>query len=290
MIQQLSGLMLVATVLFSTGTSQVGKEITEQAQTATRQSQLAVVPSTSSPGDVLLAKSRQPATVTFFQKSYRLQPSKGEYVRFIPVPFDAKPGTHTIQTQDRKYESTITIIPKQFQVDRLTVSQKLNQMRQDTARINADQQKINAARSKSADSAYFTDKFLWPAEGRITTPYGYQRVVNGVPANRHAAIDIANKTGTPIIAANHGRVVLADSLYLTGNTVIIDHGLQVFSIYAHMSKIEVKTGDEVKAGQQIGQIGSTGFSTGPHLHFGMLIGNTYVNPQPFLEASPFLWE
>lgn len=290
MIQQLSGLMLVATVLFSTGTSQVGKEITEQAQSATRQSQLAVVPSTSSPGDVLLVKSRQPATVTFFQKSYRLQPSKGEYVRFIPVPFDAKPGTHTIQTQDRKYESTITIIPKQFQVDRLTVSQKLNQMRQDTARINADQQKINAARSKSADSAYFTDKFLWPAEGRITTPYGYQRVVNGVPANRHAAIDIANKTGTPIIATNHGRVVLADSLYLTGNTVIIDHGLQVFSIYAHMSKIEVKTGDEVKAGQQIGQIGSTGFSTGPHLHFGMLIGNTYVNPQPFLEASPFLWE
>lgn len=290
MIQQLSGLMLVATVLFSTGTSQVGKEITEQAQSATRQSQLAVVPSTSSPGDVLLVKSRQPATVTFFQKSYRLQPSKGEYVRFIPVPFDAKPGTHTIQTQDRKYESTITIIPKQFQVDRLTVSQKLNQMRQDTARINADQQKINAARSKSAERAYFTDKFLWPAEGRITTPYGYQRVVNGVPANRHAAIDIANKTGTPIIAANHGRVVLADSLYLTGNTVIIDHGLQVFSIYAHMSKIEVKTGDEVKAGQQIGQIGSTGFSTGPHLHFGMLIGNTYVNPQPFLEASPFLWE
>ena len=132
--------------------------------------------------------------------------------------------------------------------------------------------------------------FKQPAEGKLTTPFGYQRVVNGVPANRHAAIDIANKTGTPIWASNHGKVVLADSLYLTGNTIIIDHGLNVFSIYAHMSKLEVKTGQEVKQGQVIGQMGTTGFSTGPHLHYGMLIGNTYVNPQPFFEESPFLWK
>ncbi|USG68244.1 M23 family metallopeptidase [Brevibacillus ruminantium] len=290
MIQQLSGLMLVAALLFSTGTSSMGKEIKQVAQDAFEQPYLAVTPTKSNPGDVVLVKSNHSATVSLFDHMYRLQPSAGEYVRFIPVPFNAKTGTHTIQTQDQKHSATLTILPKEFKVDRLTVSQQLNSMRQDTARIDADQKKINAARSKSAETAYFTDKFLWPAEGRITTPYGYQRVVNGVPANRHAAIDIANKTGTPIVATNNGRVVLADSLYLTGNTVIIDHGLQVFSIYAHMSKIQVKTGDEVKAGQQIGQIGSTGFSTGPHLHFGMLIGNTYVNPQPFLEASPFLWE
>ncbi|MED1853902.1 M23 family metallopeptidase [Brevibacillus borstelensis] len=290
MIQQISSLMLIAALVFSAGTSSMGKEIKESAQTVFEQPYLAIAPVQTHPGDAVLVKSKQATSVTLFQKTYRLQPSNGEYVRFIPVPFDAKPGTYPIQTADNKHHAELTILPKQFAVDKLTVSKQLNQMRQDTARIDADQKKINAARSKSAETAYFADKFQWPAEGRITTPYGYQRVVNGVPANRHAAIDIANKTGTPIAATNHGKVVLAESLYLTGNTVIIDHGLQVFSIYAHMSKIDVKTGDLVKAGQQIGRIGSTGFSTGPHLHFGMLIGNTYVNPQPFLDASPFLWE
>ncbi len=166
----------------------------------------------------------------------------------------------------------------------------MNNMRQNSARIAADQKKINQARSRSAKSPYFRDPFQWPAQGRLSTPYGYQRVVNGKPANRHSAIDIANKEGTPIVSSNHGKVVLADTLYLTGNTVIIDHGLNIFSIYAHMSKIDVKQGQQVKRGQLIGRIGTTGFSTGPHLHYGMLVGNTYVNPLPFFEASPFVWK
>ncbi|MED4582480.1 M23 family metallopeptidase [Brevibacillus choshinensis] len=292
MLQSMVGFMLMAALTLVSGTSTYGKEIIEEVQVQYQKQQppLTVMPSTTYPGDVIFVRSNQAQSVTLFSQTYRLQPSQGEYARFIPIPFQAKPGTYQVQTTDNKLAIPLTINAKKFAVDVLTVSKQMNEMRQDTNRINADQKKINAARSRSAQVAYFTGPFTQPAVGTLTTPFGYQRVVNGVPANRHSAIDIANKPGTPIWASNNGKVVLADSLYLTGNTIIIDHGLQVFSIYAHMSKLEVKTGQEVKQGQVIGRMGTTGFSTGPHLHYGMLIGNTYVNPQPFFEASPFQWK
>lgn len=291
MLHSMVSFMLVAALTFVSGTSTYGQVVEgAQVQLEKQQPSLSVSPASTYPGDVIFVRSKEAQTVTLFSQSYPLQPSQGEYTRFIPIPFNAKPGSYQVQSADKKLSVSLTISPKKFEVDSITVSQKMNQMRQDTARINADQKKINAARAASAKSAYFVGPFKQPAIGKLTTPFGYQRVVNGVPANRHAAIDIANKTGTPIWASNHGKVVLADSLYLTGNTIIIDHGLNVFSIYAHMSKLEVKTGQEVKQGQVIGQMGTTGFSTGPHLHYGMLIGNTYVNPQPFFEASPFLWK
>ncbi|QRG70350.1 M23 family metallopeptidase [Brevibacillus choshinensis] len=292
MLQSMVGFMLIAALTLASGTSTYGKEIMEEVhvQFQKQQPPLAVMPGITYPGDVILVRSNRAQSVTLFPQTYRLQPSQGEYSRFIPIPFNAKPGAYQIQTADKKLTIPLTIKSKKFAVDVLTVSKQMEQMRQDTNRINADQKKINAARSKSAQVPYFTGPFKQPAVGTLTTPFGYQRVVNGVPANRHSAIDIANKTGTPIWASNNGKVVLADSLYLTGNTIIIDHGLNVFSIYAHMSKLEVKAGQEVKQGQVIGRMGTTGFSTGPHLHYGMLIGNTYVNPQPFFEASPFQWK
>lgn len=290
MLQSVVNFVLFAAVALGAGNSELNREVLAQVQrqVAQQQAVLTVTPAIAYPGDAVLVRSNRETTVTLFEQTYPLQPSQGEYVRFIPIPFHAKPGTYPVT--DQKNSVSLTIEAKHFPVDSLTVSNQLNSMRQDQARISADQKKIDAARSVSAPVPYFEGAFIQPATGRLTTPFGYQRVVNGVPANRHAAIDIANKTGTPILASNHGKVVLADSLYLTGNTIIIDHGLRLFSIYAHLSELHVNAGEEVKQGQVIGRMGSTGFSTGPHLHYGMLIGNTYVNPQPFFETSPFLWK
>lgn len=292
MLQSMVGFMLMAVLTLASGTSTYAKEIIDDVHTYCQPQQppLSVVPANTHPGDVIFVRSKQARSVTLFAQTYRLQPSQGEYIRMIPIPFHAKPGTYQVMSADKQLAAALTISPKTFAVDVLTVNSDLNAMRQDIRRIDADQKKINAARSRSASVPYFTGPFIQPATGTLTTPYGYQRVVNGVPANRHAAIDIANKTGTPILASNNGKVVLADPLYLTGNTIIIDHGMNLFSIYAHLSKLEVVTGQEVKQGQQIGRMGTTGFSTGPHLHYGMLVGNTYVNPQPFFEASPFQWK
>lgn len=292
MLQSMVSFMLVAAFTLVAGTSTYGREVLEevQVQVYRQQPPLTVTPASTYPGDVILVRSKQIQSVTLFSQTYRLHPSLGEYVRFIPIPFNAKPGAYQIQSPDKRLVVPLNIAAKKFAIDSITVSKQMNEMRQDTARINSDQKKINAARSHSAQAPYFTEPFILPAKGELTTPFGYQRVVNGVPANRHSAIDIANKQGTPIWAGNNGKVVLAESMYLTGNTIIIDHGLNLFSFYAHMSKLEVKTGQEVKQGQVIGLMGTTGFSTGPHLHYGMLIGNTYINPQPFFEASPFLWK
>lgn len=251
---------------------------------------LQVQPSTIGPGDVLLVRSKKPQTVVVLNKTYTLNKTGAEYARFIPIPIETKPAAYTVTSADKKAKTTFTITRKTFQKDVITVSSQMNSMRQNTKRIDADQKKINKARSQSSPTAYFTDKFQMPLQGRLTTPYGYQRVVNGQPANRHLAIDIANKEGTPIVASHNGKVVLAESLYLTGNTVMIDHGLNVFSSYAHMSKLDVKAGQMVKKGQVIGRVGTTGFSTGPHLHYAMLIGNTFINPNPFFQASPFEWK
>jgi len=291
MLQSMLNFLLFATMTVSNGTGSVAHHVIEEAGTHWQQQQsIAVSPAVTYPGDVIFVRSKQSKSVTLFSQTYQLKPSQEEYVRFIPVPFNAKPGSYTVETADKRYSAPLEIQAKTFAIDSLTVSNQMNSMRQDTTRINADQKKIEAARSQSSPMPYFTKPFIQPTTGRLTTPFGYQRVVNGVPANRHAAIDIANKEGTPIMASNDGKVVLSESLYLTGNTIIIDHGLNVFSIYAHMSKLQSEVGQEVKQGQVIGLMGTTGFSTGPHLHYGMLIGNTYVNPQPFFDASPFLWK
>ena len=104
------------------------------------------------------------------------------------------------------------------------------------------------------------------------------RFINDVPSTRHAAVDWAAEENTPVAASNSGRVVLARNLQLTGNTVIIEHGHGVKTWYFHMNELHVQEGDMVERGQSIGLIGSTGFSTGPHLHFAVTVNNIYVSP------------
>ncbi len=113
---------------------------------------------------------------------------------------------------------------------------------------------------------------------RISTPFGALRILNGKRRYIHWGVDFRGRWGTPVYASLSGKVVLARNFYLTGNTVVINHGLGIYTLYAHLSKISVKEGQFVKAGRMIGRIGSTGRSTGPHLHFGIYINGVRVDP------------
>ena len=113
---------------------------------------------------------------------------------------------------------------------------------------------------------------------RISTPFGAQRILNGKKRYIHWGVDFRGKRGTPVYASLSGKVMLARRFYLTGNTVVINHGLGIYTLYAHLNKILVKEGSFVKAGQTIGKVGSTGRSTGPHLHFGIYIYGVRVDP------------
>jgi len=112
----------------------------------------------------------------------------------------------------------------------------------------------------------------------ISTPFGARRIINNKIKYTHSGTDFRARWGTPVKAVLSGRVVIARDFYLTGKTIIINHGLGLYSLYAHLSKFKVKEGDYVKAGQVIGNVGSTGRSTGPHLHLGMYINGVRVDP------------
>ena len=133
-------------------------------------------------------------------------------------------------------------------------------------RIRQDNREIAKARSFNTDSLDFTQNFILPAKGRISGVYGSRRIFNGEPKRPHFGLDIANKTGTNVVAPAAGIVRLAHSdMYYSGGTLIVDHGFGVSSTFIHLSTLHVKAGDNIKQGQLIAEIGATGRVTGPHL-------------------------
>ena len=132
-------------------------------------------------------------------------------------------------------------------------------------RIKRDAYAVGEARARDTDEMWFADKFIWPTDGPISSIYGSQRILNGQPREPHYGVDIAAPEGAPIVAPVSGIVSLAEELYLSGNTMLIDHGHGVSTSYLHMSRMDVKVGDRVQQGDKIGLVGKTGRVTGPHL-------------------------
>ena len=124
-----------------------------------------------------------------------------------------------------------------------------------------------------------------PVPGEVSSAFGLRRVFNGQPRSQHKGLDLRGAAGTPVLAMADGTVALAEELYFSGNVVYIDHGLGLFSIYAHLSAIDVSPGQQVSGGQVIGKVGSTGRATGPHLHLGCYALGMAVDPAPLMEAG-----
>ena len=153
-------------------------------------------------------------------------------------------------------------------------------------RIRREQARVTAARARDDDRADFAAPFQWPLQGRISGRFGSGRVYNGQPGAGHSGMDIAAPTGTPVKAPAAGVITFADAdLYLTGGTLLIDHGHGVSSNFLHLSRIDVKVGDRVAQGQVIGAVGATGRATGPHLHWGMSWFDVRVDPLLVLERT-----
>lgn len=152
-------------------------------------------------------------------------------------------------------------------------------------RIRREQARVTAARTRDDDRADFAAPFIWPVTGRISGRFGSGRVYNGQPGAGHSGMDIAVPTGTPVKAPAAGVVTFADDLYLTGGTILLDHGHGVSSNFLHLSRMDVKVGDRVAQGQVIGAVGATGRATGPHLHWGMSWFDVRVDPLLVLERT-----
>ncbi len=152
------------------------------------------------------------------------------------------------------------------------------------ARIRQDRERVQTARETESDQLAFLDAFIWPVKGPITGIFGSRRVLNGEPRAPHFGVDVAAETGTPVASTAAGTVILAEDLYLSGKTVIVDHGHGISSSYLHLDAITVSVGDAVEQGQQIATVGATGRVTGAHLDWRF---NWYqVRLDPELVAGP----
>ena len=192
------------------------------------------------------------------------------------------------QTELKKYESQITQAEGQLS----EYEKDLEAQEQAIKVIEAElKRKEEEARKKAeeAGKAYKTKSlgdisFTWPCPGssRITSGFGGRSSPTEGASTNHQGIDIGAPTGTDIVAAASGEVVVSTYSYSAGNYIMISHGGGVYTVYMHASKLLASVGQTVKQGQVIAKVGSTGYSTGPHLHFGIRAGGTYVNPRQYV--------
>jgi len=182
----------------------------------------------------------------------------------------------------------VTIRPKEFPREELSVASEYVEPPPDVqerlARERAALDRVYAARG---DEIPYAQPFLRPVPGERTSTFGMRRIYNGQPRAPHPGLDLRAAEGTPVLASGPGRTALARNLYYSGNTVILDHGGGLFTIYAHLSEIRVEEGASVRAGDVLGLSGSTGRVTGPHLHWGAKIGDRPFDPTALLDRSLF---
>lgn len=183
----------------------------------------------------------------------------------------------------------IDVTPVAFPEQKLKLpSRMVTPSKENLARIKREQQMISEAMSVNSGRRFWSFPFLRPVPGEVTSAFGLRRILNGQPRNPHSGIDFDAQMGEEVRAANQGRVILTGDFYFNGNSVFLDHGHGVITMYFHLSRINVTKGQHVERGHLIGNVGSTGRSTGPHLHFGMKILGQSVDPMPlFTAGGPF---
>jgi len=202
---------------------------------------------------------------------------------YIPTNYSTTPGRHSLKFTDSETGITITkdieIVARDFRVQKLTVDPNIEASTRNDDAYAEYNKYFTPSRELSSPVKYYTKSFILPTSGRLSTEFGESRTVNGaLTTYRHSGIDIAAPRSAEVLSTNTGKVTLSMPLILTGNSIVIDHGEGLFSVYFHLDKLYVSEGEIVERGQLIGTVGSTGFSTGPHLHFTMSYYQFNIEP------------
>ncbi len=210
----------------------------------------------------------------------------------LPVNINAEPGNAKLACTPsgagaKPFIHDIAIRANTFETQELTVEGKyVNPPQSVQARIDKERARNREALATKTPERLWALPFARPVPGAVTSSFGLRRVFNKEPRAPHMGLDLRGAAGTPIFACAAGRVLLAEEQYYAGNCVFIDHGMGVITSYMHMSALKVTEGQIVARGERIGLVGATGRVTGPHLHLGLSILNTPVDPLPLLESPP----
>lgn len=245
------------------------------------------------PGGVALiridAPLDDPPRVTLGSARVMLLRQDDHWLAVAGIPLAAAPGKIAVTVVRREaMPSSVDLVvrPKQYSVQRLQVTPGMVELSSaDLARVNRERPVLQAALATFSETPPSTLRLLQPVPGTRSSSYGSRRVFNGQPRSPHTGMDIAAPQGTPVVAAARGRVVLAGDSFFGGNTVILDHGQGLVTMYGHLSRIDVAVGDVVETGTVIGRVGATGRVTGPHLHWGVTLNQTAVDPALFVAAG-----
>lgn len=251
------------------------------------------------PGDFIQVKVKAPGDALVrvgFRESIRelWKTEADEFIGFLPVSYYNTPGEYQVsvlvKTSDYQWTQAfpIRLIERKFPESRIYVPETTRKEILSNANTESDAKITTKARLDAVQTGtlpLWEGPFIWPVKGRISTGFGRIRYVNNIDNGRHSGLDIVSPAGTPVLASNRGRVVYAGNLHVTGLTVMLHHGLNLFTSYCHLSAIAVKQGDLVEKGSVLGKVGSTGLSTGPHLHLTFKIDEVSVDPALFLERT-----
>jgi len=214
----------------------------------------------------------------------------GKRYAVLGIALSAKPGTHHLDLKRVDGTSAtldFVINDKIYKEQRLTIKnkRKVNPYKQDMERINKDRAEMNRAFTSFNQSGDTKTEFELPLSGPISSPFGLKRFLNDQARSPHSGLDIAAASGVEIGATAAGKVLATGDYFFNGNTVLLDHGQGLISMYCHMSKITVEVGDTLSQGEILGEVGMTGRVTGPHLHWSVSLNNTRVDPNLFLNEK-----
>jgi len=214
----------------------------------------------------------------------------GQWQAIVGIDLDRKPGSYplSVLVDDAVLsERTLRVESRTFPVRRLRVNPDfVNPPKAELARIVEESRLLERVYASPAPQRLWSGGFLRPVPHQANSRFGTRSIFNGEPRSAHGGTDFLSPAGTPIKAPQAGRTVVARDLYFSGRTVIIDHGLGLFSQLAHMSRIDVQEGDMVQSGEVVGLVGATGRVTGAHLHWGLRVGGARVDPLSLVALLP----
>jgi murein DD-endopeptidase MepM/ murein hydrolase activator NlpD len=248
--------------------------------------QAKIFPDTVKPGDAFSV------TVTGLESSCRLSGvfrekeilfgdfGDGSCIALAGVGLETTPGSYNVSVRAgrRKIDLEVSVTETTFPTTRITLPKdKVTLSPEDTERTARESARLKAIFSKITGKMW-DGNFIMPLNNDISAAFGVRRIINRENISVHKGVDIRGREGDEIMASNDGKVVLAEELFFGGNTIILDHGQGIYTVYMHLSEAKAGTEDIVSKGEVIGLVGSTGRSTGPHLHFGVRFRDISVNP------------
>jgi len=225
--------------------------------------------------------------VTYLKKKVMVRANDNHWEAVVGIPLSAEAGTHRIKVNNGRHEFSkeFRVVDKDYETTHITITNQrmVSPTKKDIERHYREKEQIIAAIHSWSERDTVDATFITPVKGRFSSPFGLKRIYNNQDRiRRHTGLDIAAPVGTPIIAPASGTVIRTGDYFFTGNTVFIDHGQGLVTMYCHLDRIDVEEGQHINQSQQLGEVGMTGRVSGPHLHWAVFLNQFKVDPRLFM--------